>query len=81
MKSITEHAQELPSNLRYYEKFNKGLKKYAREFISDLHHKYKFKKVAYKYLCPELDKYFHKKEQNNINKVIKEYAGKFIVCR
>ena len=72
LKSITEHAQDLPSNLRYYKKFNKGLKSYAREFIYGLCHKNKFKKVAYKRLGPELNKYFHKRGQEKINKEIKE---------
>ena len=75
LKSLTEHAQDLPSNLRYYKKFNKGLKSYACEFIHGLRHKNKFKKVAYKRLGPEFNKYFHKKGQEKINKEIKNVCS------
>ena len=75
LKSITEHAQDLPSNLRYYKRFNKGLKSYAREFIHGLRHKNKFKKVAYKRLGLELNKNFHKRGQEKINKEMKKVCS------
>ena len=75
LKSLTEHAQDLPSNLRYYKKFNKGLKSYACEFIHGLRHQNRFKKVAYKHLGPEFNKYFHKRGQEKINKEIKNVCS------